>query len=103
MNDRDAILSARMRAVRGGSPQPAPVLLATAPLPTPPRKDYLRLEGVAKELDVNVRTVSSWEKQGLRICRIGRIAVVRRVDLDDFLLRHSSVPVDSAQGGLASS
>jgi hypothetical protein len=89
MSDRDAILSARLRAARGGHPVPLPVMAPVAASPVPAPKVYLRVAEAAEELGVHPRTLAGWEKEGLRICRVDRIAIIRRADLDDFLLRHA--------------
>lgn len=88
MNDQLAILAARMRALNRPSPTAPVVLAAPSPSPPQPLKVFLHLTDVAQELGVHPRTVRSWENQGLRVCRINRVVVVRREDLDVFLLQH---------------
>ena len=89
MDDSLAILAARMRVLKRPGPS-APIVMAAPPSPSPQSlKMYLHLRDIAKELGVHPRTVRTWEQQGLRICRINRVVVVRREDLDAFLLKHT--------------
>jgi excisionase family DNA binding protein len=86
VNDRLAIISARLRTANG-KPAHVQTAIAVAPARSPvcPEPLAITLTEAARLVGVNPRTLRKWP---LPFVTVGRVVRVRLSDLDDFLLAH---------------
>jgi excisionase family DNA binding protein len=55
---------------------------------TQTQRGWLTLAEVADSVGCGLRTVQRWVRQGLPVCRVGKIVRVSQADLDAWLRQH---------------
>lgn len=59
--------------------------LSKHPTTEPVDGRWLTVRQAAERVGVDIRTIQRWEREGLRVCRRGRVVRIWSCDLDSFL------------------